>query len=138
MRRRALAILAASLLVAAAPPVGDGAHAQPAPRPGASGRNQLGYESPAQAMAALRAKPGVVFTEQRGWTVAEDRADYAVWSFVPSGHPAHPAVVRRRVVERDGAMFVDMQVLCTAKRPACDALLQEFQDLNRAMRRTLR
>lgn len=135
MRHRALAILAASLLVAP-PPVGDGARSQPAPPPG--GRNQLGYESPARAMAALRAKPGVVFTEQRGWTVAEDRADYAVWSFVPSGHPAHPAVVRRRVVERDGAMFVDMQVLCTAKKPACDALVQEFQDLNRAMRRTLR
>lgn len=138
MRHRALAILAASLLVAAASPVGDGARAQSAPSPGAGGRNQLGYASPAQAMAALRAKPGVVFTEQRGWTVAEDRADYAVWSFVPSEHPAHPAVVRRRVVERDGAMFVDMQVLCTAKKPACDALLQEFQDLNRAMRRTLR
>ena len=137
MRHRALAILAASLLMVASP-VGDGARAQPAPSPGAGGRNQLGYASPAQAMVALRAKPGVVFTEQRGWTVAEDRADFAVWSFVPSGHPAHPAVVRRRVVERDGAMFVDMQVLCTAKKPACDALVQEFQDLNRAMRRTLR
>lgn len=135
MRHLPSVVLAASLLLV--PPIG-GVRAQPAPAPAPGGRNQLGYESPAQAMTALRAKPGVVFTEQRGWTVAEDRADHAVWSFVPSGHPAHPAVVRRRIVERDGAMFVDMQVLCRAQRPACDALVQEFQELNRAMRRTLR
>ncbi len=96
---------------------------------------QIGYSSPAQALAALRARPDVAFSEQRGWTVAEDLANRAIWSFVPPEDPAYPAVVRRRVVQRGTAVFVDAQLLCGATKPVCDALLREFQQLNEAARR---
>ncbi len=45
--------------------------------------DQIGYSTPARALAALRARPDVAFSEQRGWTVAEDLADRAIWSFAP-------------------------------------------------------
>ena len=111
--------------------------AQPAPAPIPESRAQLGYATPAQAMTALRARPDVRFTEQRGWTVAEDRANQAVWSFVPPGHPAYPAVVRRQIVQRNGSLLAVTQVLCGATKPACDTLVREFQQSNQAIRQSL-
>ncbi len=111
--------------------------AQPAPAPIPETHDQFDFTSPAQAMAALRARPDVTFTEQRGWTVAADRANLAVWSFVPQGHPAYPAVVRRRAFQRNGEWFTVTQVLCGATKPACDALMREFQQLDQAMRQSL-
>lgn len=97
--------------------------------------DQIGYSSPAQALAALRARPDVAFSKQRGWTVAEDLTNRAIWSFVPPEDPAYPAVVRRRVVQRGAAVFIDAQLLCGATKPVCDALLQEFQRMNEVARR---
>ena len=111
--------------------------AQPAPAPIPESPDQLGYASPAQAMMALQARPDVRFTEQRGWTVAEDRANQAVWSFVPPGHPAYPAVVRRQIVQRNGRLLAVVQVMCGATKPACDALVRDFQQSNQAIRQSL-
>lgn len=124
-------LLACAALIATA----DAWAQQPAPIPETS--NQLGYASPAQALAALRARPDVVFSQQRGWLVAEDRADHAVWNFVPQGHPAFPAVVRRRLVVQGSTVLLDMRVLCGATKPVCDALVREFQQMNEAVRHKL-
>jgi hypothetical protein len=69
--------------------------------------------------------------------VIHDRAALTIWSFTPSGHPAHPAVVRRVVVRQDGAMHVKMSGLCEATKPACDKLWTDFEQLNEQMRKTI-
>ena len=128
---RSLPLIVCAMLITA-----GGARAQqPLPTLVLKTPDQIGYSSPAQALAALRARPDVAFSEQRGWTMAEDLANRAIWSFVPPEDPAYPAVVRRRVVQQGTAVFVDAQLLCGATKPACDALLQEFQQLNKAARR---
>jgi hypothetical protein len=110
------------------------ASAQPAPSPPPSG---IGYPTVTAALAALRAKSGVKVHEQAGWTVVDDPETTSIWSFTPAGHPAHPAVIRRTIVQEGKDIFVRMGVLCQASKPACDKLVAEFEAMNKAMRERL-
>jgi hypothetical protein len=127
MKTTALALILAMALAA---PL----HAQPAPKsplPDRSGA-VIEYASVAEALQSLRAKPGVKFRDEKGWTVVDDRtpgfAD--VWSFTPAGHPAHPSVVKRTVIQKNGAIQIAMSVMCESQKPACDQLVADFNALN--------
>lgn len=93
-------------------------------------RGGVGYPTVAAAMEALRARQDVRISVQGGWTIVDDPRDGALWSFTPPGHPAHPAVVKRKPVEKDGAMFLQMLALCQAEKAPCDRLISEFEELN--------
>ena len=90
----------------------------------------IGYPSVAAALEALKARGDVQISDHGGWTVVNDRTDGAVWSFTPPGHPAYPAAVKRKVLERDGQAWIEMRALCQAEKPACDKLMEEFNALN--------
>jgi hypothetical protein len=107
--RKHLSILTA-LLTLAAPCAAQSE--QPLPeQPGAA--TNLGYKTVAEALAA---------------------PEYAIWSFTPEGHYAHPAVVRRTVKQANGMVYVEMSALCQAAKEPCDRLMREFQQLNQRMR----
>jgi len=103
-----------------------------------SGQSSIGYPSVAAALGALRAKSNVRISVQGGWTIVDDREDRAIWSFTPSNHPAHPAAVKRTVVEKNGAIYIEMNALCQASKSECDKLIAEFKELNEQMRRSMR
>lgn len=90
----------------------------------------VGYPTVAAALEALKARQDVRISVQGGWTIANDPRDGSLWSFTPPDHPAHPAVVKRNPVQKDGAMFIQMRALCQAEKAACDKLIAEFQELN--------
>jgi hypothetical protein len=96
------------------------------------------YATAASALEAMRAKSGVKTSVQSGWTVIEDRSTLSVWSFTPPGHPAHPAAIRRRVVQEGNNLLLQMNVLCEAPKPACDAMVMEFEKLNGQVRQDLK
>ena len=102
-----------------------------------SGQSSIGYPSVAAALAALRAKPDVRIATQGGWTIVDDRADKSIWSFTPAGHPAHPAAVKRTIVEKNGGIYIDMKVLCQASKSECDKLVDEFKVLNEQARKSM-
>lgn len=89
----------------------------------------IGYASVAATLAAVRALPGVEFREQRGWIIAaaRERGNPVQWFFTPAGHSAHPAVVKRTAIERDGTGLIDLAALCQTPQVACDALLDDFR-----------
>jgi hypothetical protein len=100
-------------------------------------RSGIGYATVAEALAALRAKPGNEVGEQDGWTIIqepESDKSIALWSFAPAADPAHPAAVKRVVFEKDGSVQIEMKVLCEATKDACDQLVRDFQGLNDRMR----
>ena len=111
--------------------LGDAASAQPA------NDSKIPYPTVAAALEGLRGKSGVKVADQSGWTVIEEPAAAAIWTFTPAGHPAHPAVVRRGIVQRGNDILVDMDVKCEAAKPACDRLAAEFQTLVDQMRQSL-
>jgi hypothetical protein len=106
----------------------DAAQPGPPPLPEAPG-SSIGYPTVAAALEALRARPGVVFTIENGWTIATDEAAYTIWSFARQGYPAYPAVVKRQVVRRGTTIGTEMNVLCEATKAACDDLVRTFAQL---------
>lgn len=95
--------------------------------------NGVGFPNVAAALEALKARSDVDISVQGGWTIVEDGAAKAIWSFTPPDHPAHPAVVKRAIVSRDGAVSVHMTALCQSRKTACDKLIDEFKQLNERM-----
>jgi hypothetical protein len=91
----------------------------------------IGYPSVAAALADLHSKPEVIFREEGGWTIAEDRSHYTLWSFATEGDPAYPSAVKRTAVqEADGSVTMNMNVLCEATQDVCDKLVANFNELN--------
>lgn len=128
----ALALVLATLLVAAGAARADGA-AAPVPQ-----RLEFGYPSPEAALADLRGRQGVVVFEQNGWTVADDKPNRTWWSFTPAGHPAHPSGVKRVIVQApNGDVSIAMSAKCGAPDDACEALLIEFHLMNDQLRQRL-
>jgi hypothetical protein len=94
----------------------------------------IGYATVAEALADLRARPGLSVITQGGWTIIEDNANYTLWSFTEAGHPAHPAAIKRYSYEHDGQVLLGMKALCQAPKAPCDELIEQFRELNEKAR----
>jgi hypothetical protein len=98
----------------------------------------FGYSTPQAALDALRGRRDVTISTQDGWTTATDRANATLWTFTTMGHPAHPAGIRRQIVERGTILDLDTNFLCNGPRQACDQLAEDFKRLNARMLEDLR
>jgi len=126
-----------ALVVLVAVVAGCSGRSPPSSPSSESNGSSIGYATVADALTALRAKPGTEIGEQDGWTIIqepESEKSIALWSFAPATDPAHPSAVKRVVVERDGSVQIEMKVLCEAKKDACDELVRDFQALNERMK----
>jgi len=98
----------------------------------------IGYPSVAAALKDLHSKPEVIFREEGGWIIAEDRSHYTLWSFATEGDPAYPSAVKRTAVqESGGSVTMNMNILCEAIQDACDKLVANFNELNERARDSL-
>jgi hypothetical protein len=94
-------------------------------------QSTIGYPTPEAALTALHAKAGVEFSAQDGWTIASDPDTNTVWSFPPEHDPAYPAVVKRQMLPaKGGGVAVQMDVMCSASKTACDDLVRAFERMN--------
>ncbi len=80
----------------------------------------------ADILADLHKRPSVTFSTYKGWTVAEDPENHALYSFAPPGSPAYPSVVRRTVSRFAGQIGVRTDGMCQAERTKCDAFMQDY------------
>jgi hypothetical protein len=98
----------------------------------------IGYPTVAAALADLHSKPEVIFREEGGWIIAEDRSHYTLWSFATEGDPAYPSAVKRTAVqEAGGNVTMNMNILCEATPSACDKLAEDFNAANERARDSL-
>jgi hypothetical protein len=99
----------------------------------------IGYPSVAAALADLHSKPEVIFREEGGWIIAEDRSHYTLWSFATEGDPAYPSAVKRTAVqESGGSVTMNMNILCESTQDACDKLAANFNELNERARDSIK
>ncbi len=95
-------------------------------------QSSIPYQTVAAAMSGLKAKPGVKFSSNDGWTIAEETGG-VLWSFTPANHFANPAVGRRSLHQQDGRFFVRTEILCQAQKAACDRLKADYDLLDKRM-----
>ncbi|QBY05804.1 molecular chaperone DnaJ [Thalassotalea sp. HSM 43] len=105
----------------------------------ANAKTSIGYDSVESALTALKSKQGAQFSQQGGWTIVAEQedGDYVLWSFTPTEHDAHPAAVKRKIVEKDKQIHIEMTALCQASKSQCDALIEEFKLLNDKIRQSM-
>lgn len=94
--------------------------------------------SVAGVLEALRADASAQFVVQHGWIVVASREgdDAVQWFFTPEGHPAHPSVVKRTALERDGVGVIELTALCHAEQAKCDQLIDDFRQISEVPRPT--
>jgi hypothetical protein len=99
----------------------------------------IGYATVDDALTSLKSKIGTDISIQGGWTIVQDNelGNMVLWSFTPENHEAHPAAVKRTVLEKDDTVFIRMEALCQASKLACDSLMEEFKKLNDRIRESM-
>ncbi|WP_444884645.1 hypothetical protein [Microbulbifer sp. PSTR4-B] len=92
----------------------------------------IGYKTVLEALESLRQDLQASEPDQNGWAIfsTKENGNYVLWSFSPKGHDAYPAAIKRTVLECDGAIYIDIKALCQAEKAACDALIEQFKQLN--------
>jgi hypothetical protein len=92
--------------------------------------SQIEYPSVAEALAGLKTRDDVYIEVLKGWTIVREADGIANWSFVPSDHPAYPAVAKRALYRDEEGWHLKMDVLCEAATAACDDFVKYFETLN--------
>lgn len=84
----------------------------------------LGFPSVQAAYTAVSSRPDVSVSEEDGWIRLDSSTEAGLisWSFLPRGHPAWPAVVRRDVLARAGIPTLVTRFVCEGHRAACEVL----------------
>lgn len=97
-----------------------------------TGQNSIPYNSVEEALVALEENPEATLTSYEGWKVfnVKENGVYVLWSFTPPLHPAHPTVVKRSILKKDGQLYIDMDALCDSTRIFCDSLMEDFRLIN--------
>jgi hypothetical protein len=60
----------------------------------------------------------------------ENGVNGTLWTFTMPPHPAHPAAICRRVVERRGIIDIPTTIVCEGAAAACAQLKTDFDALN--------
>ena len=109
------------------------------PAPDSVQATRFGYRTVQAALSELRTKSGVQISDEKGWTIVDDKLEHTLWSFTPSTHPAYPAGIKQ-VITQDakGDIRVIMTALCQASRGACDKLVEEFRGRTERMAEQVR
>lgn len=92
----------------------------------------IGYPSVEAARKALSERSDVSLSRADGWLTIEDPAGMTLWTFTPETDPAHPAAIKRSVIEEAGRVVLRMDIRCEGDTAACDALEAHFLSLNEA------
>lgn len=103
----------------------------------AADAGDLGYPSVAAARAALPPWPADACEPGTQLCMVVDPDGSSVWSFTAAGHPAHPAVVRRRILLDDGQVRVQSVGLGEGDPVAFERLMDAFAVLDRALQEEL-
>lgn len=88
-----------------------------------------------QALYEQVAKDTMVREMRRSdiYVALEHGSDGTLWTFTLPAHPAHPAVVCRRVLERRGVLDIPTTIQCAGAEAACARLKSDFDVLNERM-----
>ena len=81
-----------------------------------------------------RALPGILNREAENVIIFQDRANNAVYVFTTPAHPAHPAVVKRRVMQRGTGLFIDRKGHYAGDNAAYDRWWHEFDALDQRVK----
>jgi hypothetical protein len=105
-------------------------------QPAASGDDLCGEpKAEPQALYERLAKDSRLREMRRSeqYVALENGQDGTLWTFTLPAHPAHPAAVCRRVMERRGVIDIPTAIVCRGPEGECTKLKSDFDALNARM-----
>lgn len=108
----------------------DGGAAGPGASPTAGDFTEF-YESRLQEVSSI---PGSARTSERGVIRVDVPAGRAIYFFTTPGHAAHPAIVKRTVVERDGRVMMQTEGWTDGPNASFEDWLGAFQEQDEQIR----
>jgi hypothetical protein len=107
---------------------------------GYNGVKKSSSDSPGvlQTLESLKSNPDATFRNTNGWTIIniDNDEEKSIYSFTPESHAAYPAIVKREIIEKEGAIHIEMTAKCGATKAICDELVQQFAVLNDKIRQS--
>jgi hypothetical protein len=100
---------------------------------GPAGRDLCGRPrtAPEALYKELAKEPKVrEMARSEAYVALEDGGNGTLWTFTLPAHPAHPAAVCRRIVERRGIIEIPTTIECKGAEAACAKLRSDFDVLN--------
>jgi hypothetical protein len=71
------------------------------------------------------------------WTIVTADNAHQIYAFTKKNHYAYPSVVLRTIVERDNAIYVEMDGCGYGEKEKFNRVMREFEVLNEQMRKAL-
>jgi len=102
--------------------------------PSSADEGDIGYPSVEAAKQALLAREDIKMSTENGWLTIEDPVAMTLWTFTPESDPAHPATIKRSVIQDGERIVIRMDIRCEGDEAACDALENHFLSLNESVR----
>jgi len=99
----------------------------------ASDENTIAYPSVAKALEKLKNNPSANISQRDGWTIISlvDDGNPVFWFFAPEEHAAHPAMIKRTVLKKNGGKETVIVSFCQAPKQKCDKLSSDFNILSK-------
>lgn len=96
------------------------------------------YESPSQVQEKVELEKGLTGnTSDPNFVIYYDGNENLSWAFSTAANPVHPAVVCRRMEQKEGKFDIVMDIRCNAAKLLCDELYENFTALNRITEKKL-
>lgn len=90
--------------------------------------------APDALLARVKTMAGIKeIHRDREFVAYQDPATSAVFTFTEAGHPAHPAAVCRKPVQKGDQLEIEMAVVCKGPEAKCAGLESDFKLLNAKM-----
>lgn len=102
----------------------------------AENEKSIGYPSVAEALEKLKNHPAANISQQGGWTIISlvEDGNHVLWFFAPEKHAAHPAMIKRTILEKNGGIEIVTTSFCQAPKQDCDELTRQFKDLKKQIK----
>ena len=81
----------------------------------------------------IKSLPGVTVLPSDDSIVSYFDVNHVIWNFSTTGSFAYPSVACRRVIDLDGNIRVETQLICNASQDACDRLAAAYVKLDKEM-----
>lgn len=101
------------------------------------GESEHAAKSVMEAFGTLQHNEDAVFRQEINGTTVSVPSENTYWFFTDAVHPAHPAYVKREIVEKDGSVYMTMDVKCGSSKVICDEFVYGFLEQANQLRNEL-
>ena len=99
----------------------------------AGDESSIDFSSVSQALEKLKQNSSANISHHGGWVIISliENGNHIIWFFAPEKNAAHPAMIKRTFLEKNGKIEIVTITFCESTKQKCDAIIKQFNNLNK-------